>query len=59
MTNPITLGDDILSIFPEQLQKGACYIMTKQLKLPVGIDSFEEIRKSEFYYRIMAERLEG
>ena len=24
--------------------------MTKQLKLPVGIDSFEEIRKSEFYY---------
>ena len=34
----------------QQLQKGACYIMTKQLKLPVGIDSFEEIRKSEFYY---------
>lgn len=24
--------------------------MNKQLKLPVGIDSFEEIRKSEFYY---------
>ena len=42
--------EDILSILPEQLQKGACYIMTKQLKLPVGIDSFEEIRKSEFYY---------
>lgn len=24
--------------------------MNKQLKLPVGIDSFEKIRKSEFYY---------
>ena len=33
--------------------------MTKQLKLPVGIDSFEEIRKSEFYYIVLAERLEG
>lgn len=33
--------------------------MNKQLKLPVGIDSFEEIRKSEFYYRVIAERLEG
>lgn len=33
--------------------------MNKQLKLPVGIDSFEEISKSEFYYRVMAERLEG
>ena len=33
--------------------------MNKQLKLPVGIDSFEEIRKSEFYYIVMAERVEG
>ncbi len=24
--------------------------MTEQLKLPVGIDDFEEIRKNDFYY---------